>query len=132
MTVWQTLFVPTAAFGYGVTPAMFVWGWGRWRRRPKPRIFTSIFSEVGFFLSAASAAMAVSSLLYAHVIHFDEGHTDDFLLNMVQCGVLIWFIGILLGLIGVWRQNPLRWHAPICGIGTLALWMQFLYFPIVG
>ena len=131
MTVWQVLFVPTAVLGYGVTPAMFAWGWARWGRRRKPRTFPSILSEVGFLLTAASAAMAVSSLVYAHVIHFDEGHTNDFLLYMVECGVLIWLAGILFGVSGVWRQNPLRWHAPVCSVGTLALWMQFLYFPIV-
>lgn len=76
--------------------------------------------------------MAVSTLAYAYVHHFGSGYTDDFLLYMVEGGVLIWLAGILFGLSGVWRKNPLRWHAPICAVGTLALWMQLLYFPIVG
>jgi len=131
MTAGQVLFVPTAILGYGITPVMFIWGWAQWVRRPKFRTVLSILSEVGFVLSTASAAMAVSSLVYAYASHFGEGYTDDSLLNMVRYGVLIAMVGSIFAVSGLWRKHLLRWHAPICAVGTLALWMQFLYFPIV-
>jgi hypothetical protein len=29
----------------------------------------------------------------------------------------------VFGIGGVWRPGPLRWHAPICGLGMSAFWL---------
>jgi|SRR5215831_4146547 len=73
---------------------------------------------VGFSFATASAALAVSSIAYAHVHHF--GLYDPLLLRIFRWGFLLSMTGILFGIGGVWRRSSLRWHAPISGPGTLA------------
>ena len=115
---------------YGVAPAMLVWGWARWGKHPKLRTVPSILSLVGFILATASAALAASSLVYAYFDQFPE--YDPVLYRMFGSGVWISFAAILLGVSGAWRQNSLRWHAPVCALGTLAFWMNHReFFPIV-
>jgi hypothetical protein len=116
---------------YGVLPLMLVLEWVRWCKRPKLRIMPSIISLVGFIFATASAALAVSSLVYAYFLHFSGG-LDPVLYRMFGSGMWISFAGILFGAIGAWWQNSLRWHAPVCAIGTLAFWMNHCqFFPIV-
>lgn len=116
---------------YGVLPVMLVWGWVRWCKRPKLRTIPSIISLVGFIFATASAALAVSSLVYAYSLHFSGG-LDPVLYRMFGSGMWISFAGISFGAISAWWQNSLRWHAPVCAVGTLAFWMNHRqFFPIV-
>jgi len=32
-------------------------------------------------------------------------------------------LGLLLGILGVWRRSPLRWYAPACAFFTVCLWL---------
>ncbi len=116
---------------YGVLPVMLVWGWVRWCKRPKLKTMPSIISLVGFILATASAALAVSSLVYAHFLHFSDG-LDPVLYRMFGSGMWISFAGILFSVSGACWQSSLRWHAPVCAVGTLAFWMNhWQFFPIV-
>jgi hypothetical protein len=45
------------------------------------------------------------------------------LLRIFRWGGLLSLAGILFGICGVWRPGPLRWQAPVCGLGTLAFWL---------
>src|SRR5579862_8967279 len=101
----QIVFGILVALSYIVSPAMLIWGWTRWARRPKLRTATSILSLFGFTLATASAALAVSSVVYAHFHHFD--FYDPLLLRIFRRGFLLSLGGILFGVGGVWRQNSL-------------------------
>jgi len=88
-------------------------------------------SLVGFILATASASLALSALAYASFIHYSDG-LDLVLYRMYGTGIRISFVGILFAASGAWRQNSLRWHAPVCALGTLAFWMiHGQYFPFV-
>jgi hypothetical protein len=116
---------------YGVLPAVLVWGWVRWCKRPKLRTLPSIISLVGFILATASATLAASALAYASFVRFSSG-LDPVLYRMFGSGMWISFAGILFSVSGAWRQSSLRWHAPVCALGTLAFWMtHWQFFPIV-
>jgi hypothetical protein len=67
------------------------------------------------------AVLAASSVAYAQVHHFP--FYDPLLLRIFRWGGLLSLAGILFGICGVWRPGPLRWQAPVCGLGTLAFWL---------
>lgn len=115
----QVVFAILIALSYIVSPIMLIWGWARWAGQPKSGTVASILSLVGFSFATASAALAVSSVAYAH--HF--GFYDPLLLRIFRWGLLLSLTGILSSIGGVWRQSSLRWHALISGIGTLAFWV---------
>jgi hypothetical protein len=110
------------AMGYLVAPITLIWGWIRWigRREELGRPF--FLSLIGFILSTASGALAVSAIVYAEAIHGFQIY-DPTLLRIYTLGLLLSAGGIVLGLTGVSVPNVLRWHAPLAGIGMLAFWM---------
>ena len=116
----QVVFAILIACIYLVAPLTLIWGWIRWVARPKSWS-SSILSLIGFTFATASAALAISVVLYAHAHHF--GYYDPLLLQIFRWGGLLSIAGILFGVLGWWRENPLRWHSPICAIGTLAFWL---------
>jgi hypothetical protein len=127
----EVVFLIFAIISYGVLPATLAWGWERWVKLPKARTVPSMLSFVGFFLATASAALAISFLVYAQVVHFSGG-LDPVLYRTFGSGVWISLAGILFSLSGVWWQSSLRLHAPVCALGTLAFWMNHTeFFPIV-
>lgn len=117
----QIIFGILIALSYLATPIALIWGWTRWARHPKPRTVPAILSLIGFVLGFASAVLAVSSISYAQVHHFP--YYDPLLLRIFRSGGLLSLGGILLGISRVWRPGPLRWHAPICGLGMSAFWL---------
>lgn len=130
MSLSETItFVVVTIFIYGVSPVMLVWGWVRWGKRPKLRTIASILSLLGFIFTTASATLAVSCLVYDHV-HPNPRLAIFYplLFNMSRCGVLIAVAGILFSVSGVCRQSSLRWHAPVCALGTLAFWWMHSWF----
>jgi hypothetical protein len=113
----------------GVSPVMLVWGWVRWGKRAKLRTMPSVLSLLGFIFTTASATLAVSCLVYDH-LHPNPRFAIFYplLFKMSECGVLTSWAGVLFSVVGVWRQSSLRWHAPVCALGTLAFWMIHTWF----
>jgi hypothetical protein len=111
-----------AAMGYLVAPTMLIWGWIRWvsRREELGRPF--FLALIGFVLSTASGMLALSTTVYAFVIHGFPFYYPT-LLRIYAWGFLLSAGGVVLGLTGVWAPNVLRWQAPLAGLGTLAFWM---------
>lgn len=103
-------------------PAAIVWGWVRWTKRAKERRLPAILSLAGFTLATASALLAISMVLYARAIGGFE-YYDPRLLRIYRWGLLLSLAGVVLGIGGVWRSSPLRWHAPACSAGTLLFWL---------
>ena len=108
---------------YVVVPALTIWGWTRWIRRPKPRDFASISSLIAFILSTASALLAASSIAYAHATGGFR-YYDPRLLRIFRWGFLLSLGAFLFSLGGVWRRNVLRWHALACAIGMTFFWIS--------
>jgi hypothetical protein len=109
------------ALSYLVAPVTLIWGWTRWARQPKQRTLPAILSLIGFMFGTASAVLGASSVSYAQVHHFP--FYDPLLLRIFRWGGLLSLAGILFGIGGAWRPGPLRWQAPVCGLGMLAFWL---------
>jgi hypothetical protein len=117
----QIIFGILVALGYLVTPVALIWGWTRWARQPKQRSVPAILSLTGMVFATASAVLAVSSIAYAQVHHFP--FYDPLFLRIFRWGGLLSFAGILFGIGGAWRPGPLRYYAPVCGLGMFAFWV---------
>jgi hypothetical protein len=107
---------------YLIPPLLVVWGWTLWALRPNPRTWASNMSLIGFIAATASAALAVLTIAYAQVHHFP--YYDPLLLRIFAWGALLSVAGIVLGIVGIWRPNALRWHAPASGASMLLFWIM--------
>jgi hypothetical protein len=103
------------------TPMMLIWGWIRWAQRSKMRSIPSILSFSGFVLATGSAILAISSIAYAQVHRF--GFYDPSLMKIMGSGLMLSLAGFVFAVGGAWRNNSLRWHAPLCAFGTFAFWV---------
>jgi hypothetical protein len=102
-------------------PALTMWGWIRWKRRTQRRALNSDFSFFGFLLATGSAGLAVLSAFAASIRRF--AYFDPVLLVIYKIGLLLALGGLVMGIFGVSRPGPVRWHAPLCGLGMLAFWI---------
>ena len=122
MSLSLRIFVAILAFlAYVVAPITCVWGWTRWRQVRESRTLSAKLSLTGFILASGSGLVAIVMVGYAVTHGF--GWYDPLLLRGMLVGLLLSLGGILFGLGGVWRPNPLRWHAPISAVATLAFWL---------
>lgn len=97
-----------------------IWGWRRWTMRKQPRTVASDLSLIGFGVATLSALLAVFTYILASVRGF--AFYDPLLLRIYKVGLLLALGGIVLGLSGVWRPGPLRWHAPLCSLAMFVFW----------
>jgi hypothetical protein len=106
---------------YAVLPAVMVWGWVRWFKRPKPQALFPILSFAAFALATASAVLALSSILYANSIG-GFAYYDPRLMKIFRWAGVISITASAFAMAGVWRPSSLRWHALACAIATLFFW----------
>jgi hypothetical membrane protein len=59
--------------------------------------------------------------LYAHAI-VGFPFFDSRLMRLYRWGGQLSLAGIVLGIIGCFRRNTLRWYAPICAVGVFIFW----------
>jgi hypothetical protein len=112
------LLLSIAAFA---TPVILVWGWIRWTKLKENGTASSRLSLTGLVLSTSSALLALATLAFARFHPF--GFYDPTLMRIMRWGFILSLAGCLFALGGIWRKNSLRWHAPLCGFGTLAIWI---------
>jgi Ca2+/Na+ antiporter len=117
----QLLVSAIALLGYVVAPVTLIWGWLCWISTPKLQTIPAFLSLIGFILANASALTAFISITYALSIH-GFAFYDPRLMRIVGWGILCSLVGFVFGICGLWRPNSLRWHVPVCAIGTLAFW----------
>lgn len=106
---------------YCLVPVLTVWGWFRWNRERKPRHAIAAFSYAGFALATFSALLALYSITHSSAL---DGASDSASspAAIFYWGLWISAIAAVLALTGVWRRNPLRWHAALCSLGILLFW----------
>jgi heme/copper-type cytochrome/quinol oxidase subunit 1 len=102
--------------------AVMIWGWVRWAKHREPRTAFSTLSLVGFILATASGLLAISAMLYARAgggfLFYDPS-----LVRIYRLGVILSLAAMAFAIVGLWRPSPLRWHAPLCAVGTLVFWL---------
>lgn len=103
------------------SPVLIIWGWIRWKKHSDAKSVFSILSLLGFSLATASASLVIASSLYARVTGGYAFYAPSLLL-VYDSGVVLSIEAVAFALGGVWRTNSLRWHALICGAGTLLFW----------
>jgi hypothetical protein len=106
---------------YVVLPAAIVVGWIRWVRARAPETLLSRLSLLAFGLATSSALLAMTSLIFAHAIG-GFPYYDPRLLRFYKWGGILADTGLVLGIIGCWRRNPLRWYSPLCALGMSLFW----------
>jgi len=119
---FQLVVVLLAVGMYLALPVVTISGWIRWAGRSHHYSTpSSILSVIGFTFATLSGVLAISSVMYAHAIG-GFAFYDPLLLRIYRAGGLLSLTGIIFSLSGVWRPSVLRWHAPICSVGTLLFW----------
>jgi hypothetical protein len=79
---------------------------------------------VGFGFGTASAALAVSSIVYAHAIGGFR-YYDPLLLRIYRWGILLSVAGFLFSLGGIWGRDAWRWYSPLLSLGMLFVWFAY-------
>lgn len=118
----EAMFVLFVIGAYIALPAVIIWGWLRWVKRREPRTAFSTLSLTSFSLGTISGLLAISAVLYARAVG-GFAFYDPSLIKLYRWGALLSVTAMVCGFIGLWRPNPLRWHAPVCAVGTLAFWL---------
>ena len=121
MRIFEFVFEALSIYFVVMTPLVMVWGWIRWARREKRWTVLSVLSLGGFVLATGSALLAVALSVYGHLIGGFDFY-DPRLMRFYGWGLLTSLLALVLALTGVWRKNTLRWHALLCGFGTLVHW----------
>lgn len=118
----SSLFVVLFTLVLIASPNVILWGWVRWLRRSQPLSLMASLSLAGLALATASAVLAITSVLYARAVG-GFPFFDPSLLRIYRWGAMLSLLGIGLAVIGVWKPNPVRWHALACAAGTLVFWI---------
>ena len=103
-------------------PAVVIWGWVRWMMHKEPRTAFSTLSLLGFAFGTVSGLLAIAAVLYARAVGGFSFY-DPALVRIYRWGVLLSVAALMFAIIGLWRPSSLRWHAPICAVGTLVFWL---------
>jgi hypothetical protein len=112
---------------YGGGPALLVHGWVRWSARSGEQPAAAKASLIGFVLGNASAALAISSVVFS-AGRGGFRYYDPLLLNIFRYGVLISLSGVCFSLAGMAGKSSLRWHAP----GLSLIMSLFWVFAMAG
>jgi hypothetical protein len=107
---------------YVAVPAGLVWGWIRLLRNRQSKLTCLAPSLAAFALGTASAVLAIGATLFSSETAGISG-PDPSMLRLYRTGALLSLLGIVLGVVGVCRPGPLRWHAPACAMGTMIFWL---------
>jgi hypothetical protein len=118
----QPFFGVLIVLGITGPPAILIWGWVRWVKRPKQKTVPAILSLVGFVLATGSAVLALATTVYAALIH-SFAFYDPTLMKIYGWGFMLSLGGIVLGVAGIWRPGSLRWHTPVSGVCMTAFWL---------
>ena len=106
---------------YVDVPVMLVWGWRRWSRRPRQKNPFATISFIAFSIGSVSSLLLIVTVLWS-LIRGGFAWYDPVLLRIFAIGLLLSILALVISLGGVWKANPLRWHAPALSLGMLLIW----------
>jgi len=115
------LLLLTACLFYVPIPVAIVWGWVRWLRNMHPRSAASLLSLAGLGFATSSELLLIFTTIYAHKIGGFPFY-DPMLLRIYRWGGILSLAGIVFGIAGAFRPNPIRWLAPACAVGMFLFW----------
>ncbi len=107
-------------------PIATVWGCIRWYKEKKPRSLVAGLSYAGFWLATASGLLAVAFVAYALKTGGLAYYLPSFS-RIIAWGFRVSAIAAVVALAGVWRGNPLRWHAMFCALAMLFYWSTAVF-----
>jgi hypothetical protein len=90
-------------------------------KRPAPRTLPSALSLIALMLATVSAIVALATSIYAQTVG-GFPYYDPLLLKIYRIGILLALGAVLISLGGVWRPNPIRWHALASGLAMILFW----------
>lgn len=97
-------------------------GWIRWFRDPhEPGIFPKL-SLIGMFLTSATVFGLLAFTVYAGIFGVRSSVHYELLVSVYKFFAPLCVLGLLFGIVGVWRRSPLRWLAPACAFCTACVW----------
>ena len=88
--------------------------WIRWFKRTPERNVYTMFSLAGLVLATFSALLAVGD--------FITSYFHPMFRELTALGVLSALPALVCSLCGIWRKNPIRWHALAASVLILVLW----------
>lgn len=97
------------------------WGWMRWLICPDRLTGSSKFSLAGLVLATSAYLLGVGGVIYG-IATGGFHHYDPRLMRIFAIGILLSFLGLILGVAGMSNRNPIRWHAPASSLVMLLLW----------
>jgi len=106
---------------YVDVPVMLVWGWRRWSRRPRQKNPFATISFISFSIGTASTLLLIVTILWS-LLRGGFPYYDPVLMRIFAVGLLLSLLALLISLGGLWKANPLRWHAPALCLGMLFIW----------
>jgi hypothetical protein len=106
---------------YVTLPFFFPWGWVRWVKGANRRSVCAVLSFIGFAFASLSCLFAVVAAVCASPIG-GFAYYDPLPMRISQWGFKLSLAEFVFAIGGVWRSNPLRWHAPACAFGMLLVW----------
>ncbi len=98
-----------------------VWGWKSWTPYRSETSALGWFLVTGFSLASLSALLQIGSGIYAQFHDFP--FNDPTLLRIYFVGFWLALLGLISGLIGSFRNGPIRFKAPSLSAFLLLLWI---------
>ncbi len=92
------------------------------RRRPAQLSAVMILSVIGFGFASLSALLQIGTGLYANITG-GFPFNDPRLMRIYGLGLLLALLGLVCGLGGLFRANPLRFKTPILSAFLLLFWI---------
>jgi hypothetical protein len=102
---------------------MMVVGWTKWFEEPRQAGISPDYSFIGMLLSSATVLGLFVFGFYAAIFGIRFSAHYDLLVGIYKFLAPLCAFGLLFGLVGVRRRNPLRWYASSCAFFTACLWL---------
>jgi hypothetical protein len=103
------------------------WGWVQWLRRGRLIEKSSWLSLTALALASASLLIAIVAIAKAHPPFGFEPYNPQ-LVMFFRYGARVSILGFLIGSIGLFFKNPLRWQGPVSSLCMSFFWIGIITF----
>jgi hypothetical protein len=99
------------------TPLALIVGWTRFKRHPRQTGFCGWAGFFSLMTATVSALLAIGALM-----HGGWKYYDPLLMKIYGAGLLVSTLGLVLGILGLFRRGDLRWIGAVASFGMLMFW----------